>query len=116
MNNDNIFNSIEKLMELGMSMTIAQQMMKTMNHALHNMTTPQFSNTDVPLPNSSYFFALVNEIPQGPFTNNELFNYIQTNSITKETLIWTTGMIGWMKAESVPEVAKLFVLPPPNLG
>jgi hypothetical protein len=115
MNNDNTFNSIERLMEFGMSMAIAQQMMQTMNYAMQNITTPQFQNVNVPLPKSIQFYALVNDIPQGPFTEKELSNHILANRVSKETLVWFQGMSGWMQVQKVPEVAKLFSLMPPPI-
>lgn len=107
--NDNSFNSIEKLMEFGMSMAIAQQMMQTMNHALNNMQTLNISNSSMPLPSLKLYFALVNDIPQGPFTENEIKNYILTNKITDETLIWNKELTGWMAAKHVPEINKLLI-------
>lgn len=115
MNNDNSFDSIERLMEFGMSMAIAQQMMQTMNNAMQNMSTPQFKNTNVPLPQPTYFYALVNDIPQGPFTEKELNNHISAKRISEETMIWHFGIPGWMLAKQIPEVAKFFSLIPPQL-
>jgi hypothetical protein len=115
MNNDNSFNSIERLMEFGMSMAVAQQMMQTMNHAMQNITTPQFKDVNVPLPQQIQFYALVNDIPQGPFTEHELSGHILANRVFKETLVWLNGMPGWMQAQQVPEVAKLFALMPPPI-
>ena len=115
MDNDNNFNSIERLMEFGMSMAVAQQMMQTMNHAMQNMTTPQFRNVNVPLPQQIHFYALVNDIPQGPFTEQELKAHILANRISKETLVWINGMPGWMQAQQVPEVSEFLVHLPPSL-
>jgi hypothetical protein len=115
MNNDNGFNSIERLMEFGMSMAIAQQMMQTMNHAMQNMSTPQFKNTNIPLPQPIHFYALVNDIPQGPFTEKELISHILAKRVSEETMIWHGGIPGWMLAKQIPDVAKLFSLIPPQL-
>jgi hypothetical protein len=116
MSDDNSFNSIEKMMEFGMSMAVAQQMMQTMNHAMQNMTTPQFQQVNVPMPaNSVQFYALVNDIPQGPFSEKELSSHILANRVTKETLVWIYGMSGWMQAGHVIEVAKLFAMMPPPI-
>ena len=112
---DQNFNSIEKLLEFGMSMSVAQQMMQTMNHAMQNMVTPQFNQVNVPLPQSIQFYALVNDIPQGPFTENEMSSHILGKRIAKETLVWFHGIPGWMSAEQLPELAKLFALMPPPL-
>jgi hypothetical protein len=115
MNNDNSFNSIERLMDIGLSMAIAQQMMQTMNHAMQNMIIPHFQQVNVPMPKTLQFYALVNDIPQGPFTEQELSGHILANRVVKETLVWFHGMPGWMPAQQVPEVAKLFNSLPPQL-
>ncbi len=98
-----------------MSMAVAQQMMQTMNHGMQNMTTPQFKHVNVLLPQATSFYALVNDIPQGPFTEQELSGHIIANRVGKETLVWLHGMPGWMQAQQVPEVAKLFALLPPPI-
>jgi hypothetical protein len=113
--NDNSYNSLERLMELGMSMAIAQQMMQTMNTALSQMQTPTFKNVNVQLPTSMACYAIVNGIPQGPFNENEMTSHIQAARITKDTLVWLNGMPGWLEAGKVAEVAKLFLLVPPSL-
>ena len=115
MSNDNNFNSIEKMMEFGMSMSIAQQMMQTMNHAMSNMQTPQFKNVNmpVPMPTPKQFYALVNDIPQGPFTESELTGHIVAGRVQKTTMVWLHGMPSWMPAEQVMDVNKLFGLVPP---
>jgi hypothetical protein len=115
MSNDNNFNSIDKMMEFGMSMAVAQQMMQTMNHAMSNMQTPQFKNTTQPVPNPKQYFALVNDIPQGPFTENELTGHIVAGSVQKSTMVWIHGMPNWMPAEQVMDVNKLFSLVPPPI-
>ena len=115
MNNDNNFNSLEKMMEFGMSMAVAQQMMQTMNHAMNQMQTPQFKNVNIPLPVTKQFYALVNELPQGPFTENELTTHIVAEKVKKGTMVWMPGMPSWMPAEQVLDVNKLFDLIPPPI-
>lgn len=102
-------------MEFGMSMGVAQQMMQTMNHAMTNMQTPQFQNLSMQVPKPIHFYALVNDIPQGPFIEEELSSHILANRVSEETLIWFNGLPGWMKALQIPEVSKLFLLKPPSL-
>lgn len=115
MSNDNNFNSIEKMMEFGMSMSIAQQMMQTMNHAMSQMQTPQFNNVNMPVPVPKQFYALVNDIPQGPFTEIELTGHIVAGRVQKTTMVWLQGMPSWMPAEQVMDVNKLFGLVPPPI-
>ena len=113
MSNDNNLISIEKMMEFGMSMAVAQQMMQTMNHAMSNMQTPQFKNVNMPAPKQVY--ALVNDIPQGPFTESELTGHIVAGRVQKTTMVWLQGMPSWMPAEQVMDVNKLFGLVPPPI-
>ena len=115
MSNDNNFNSIEKMMEFGMSMSIAQQMMQTMNHAMSQMQTPHFNNVNIQVPAPKQFYALVNEIPQGPFTESELTGHIVAGRVQKTTMVWLQGMPSWMPAEQVMDVNKLFALVPPPI-
>ena len=98
-----------------MSMAVAQQMMQTMNHAMQNMVTPHFQQVNVPLPKPIQIYALVNNLPQGPFSEQELNGHILANRIDKETLVWLHGMSGWMQAQQVPQVAKLFGLMSPPI-
>jgi hypothetical protein len=116
MSDDNSFNSIEKMMEFGMSMAVAQQMMQTMNQAMQTMTTPHFQQANFQMPATAVqIYALVNNIPQGPFTEQELSGHIFANRVNRETLVWIHGMPGWMQAQQVPEVVKLFALMPPPI-
>ena len=115
MNNDNNFNSIEKMMEFGMSMSVAQQMMQTMNHAMSQMQAPQFKTLNMPVPAPKQYYALVNDIPQGPFTESELTNHIVAARVQKTTMVWMQGMPSWMPAEQVMDVNKLFGLVPPPI-
>jgi hypothetical protein len=39
---------------------------------------------------------------------------VTSGEMTRETMVWTQGQDGWMKAEDLTELAQLFtVLPPP---
>ena len=45
---DNNFNSIDRLVEFGMGMAVAQQMVNTMNYAMSNMKVPGVGTTATP--------------------------------------------------------------------
>lgn len=98
-----------------MSMAVAQQMMQTMNNAMSNMQTPQLKNTNMPAPVPKHFFALVNDIPQGPFTESELTGHIMAGRVQKDTMVWLQGMPSWMPADQVMDVNKLFALVSPPI-
>jgi membrane protease subunit (stomatin/prohibitin family) len=51
---------------------------------------------------------------QGPFSKARLGRMVAEGSVTRDTWVWTQGQDGWMKAEDVAELARLFtVMPPP---
>ncbi len=110
--NDNSFFSIDSLIEFGMSMAVAQQMVNTMNVAMSQMNVP---GTDNQLQNShnQFFYAIIEGNQAGPFTEQELKRLILDKKITKETSLWKPGLINWEIAEKLPEVLKLVALVPP---
>jgi hypothetical protein len=63
----------------------------------------------------SFHVALKNNTEQaGPFTLAVLTEKVRAGEITKASLVWKSGMAGWVPAETVPEFASLFAtLPPP---
>jgi membrane protease subunit (stomatin/prohibitin family) len=76
-------------------------------------TVNQSQNTPPPLPVESFFIAL-NGQQAGPFKMTELLQLVASNQISKETLVWKSGMTAWEKAENVTEFSTLFnQVPPP---
>ena len=116
MNTDNFF-SVERLIEFGMGMGIAQQMVKSMNNALQEAYLPSTQVTQFnglqppPLPVS--FFAVIDGSQAGPFNEAEISRLVADGRITKSTYIWRPGMIQWEFAESVPEFLRIIALAPP---
>lgn len=110
--NDESFFSIDRLVEFGMSMAIAQQMVQTMNHSISNMQIPGAMN---PIEKSSQnsYFAVIEGKQAGPFSEQELARLIGEKIIIKETYIWKFGLSKWVFAENLPEVLKLVALSPP---
>lgn len=111
------FSSIDKLVEFGMGMAVAQQMISTMNSAMNNMqvagvnagTTGQ-SGTASPAAVSKTWYAVINDRQVGPLNQGDLSTLIQNSNITDATLMWCPGMSGWQLASNIPEVYKLFLL------
>jgi len=51
---------------------------------------------------------------KGPFSKAALGRMTSDGTLTRETLVWTPGQDGWIKANDVDELAQLFtVMPPP---
>lgn len=110
--NEDSFYSINRLLEFGMSLAVAQQMVQTMNSAMSNM---QFSSNQnlIQTPAQQFYYVLIDGIQAGPFSDQELSRLITEKKIVKETYIWKPGLINWEIAEKIPEVLKLVALSPP---
>jgi hypothetical protein len=109
------FYSLDRLVEFGMSMAIAQQMIGTMNHTMANMKIPGAMNTMQGPISTEIFYVIVNEKSSGPYSGKEILDLIQHNQIDKDTLAWKPGLNGWKKIEEVPEILKYIALCPPKL-
>jgi len=127
------FYSIDRLMEFGMSTSIAQQMVNNMNHHMKNMFIPGAGNPMQPSQQGSnsplspqqmseieiipepVYYALIDGKQSGPYCETELARLINEKKLTKETYIWFTGINEWTKAENVPTILRLVALVPPPL-
>ena len=112
MNTDNFF-SIDRLVEFGLGIGVAQQMVKSMNHALANTYIPGTMNPMSAQRPISTFFVVLEEKQAGPFSDEELARLISSGKVTRGTYVWRPGMPKWDVAENVPEVLRLVALCPP---
>lgn len=120
MNNENFY-SIDRLVEFGMGIGVAQQMVKSMNHALSNSqihgTVNSMGQAGGMRPPASYFVVLGGS-QAGPFSEEELTRLINAGQLVRDSLVWRAGMTGWKQAHEVPEVLRLVALcpaPPPPI-
>ena len=65
---DSSFFSIDRLVEFGMGMAVAQQMVKTMNESMTNMHVPGAMNP-MEKPKEKFFYAMIKAIKQAHFLN-----------------------------------------------
>ncbi len=109
---DNFF-SMNKMMELSMSMAIAQQMVKTMNDATSNMQLP----TSMPNINtrSLPYYVAIDGKQHGPCQEQEIVRLIIDGKINSQTYVWKPGMPSWDIAEKISEIQNLFTMVPPPL-
>ena len=114
MNNDSFF-SIDRLVEFGMSLAVAQQMVKTMNETMQKMHVPGAMNPMQP-PQQQFYYAMIDGKQAGPFSEQELSRLIAEKKVVKETYIWKPSMPNWEIAERLPEVLKLVALTPPEFN
>lgn len=122
MDNNNFF-SIDRLIEFGMSMAVAQQMVQTMNQTMQSMYIPGTMNpmtqaqssqaAPMPQPLPLVFYVVINGNSVGPLSETEVMKLISSKQITKDTYVWKPGMSEWQTVENTPEVLKLVLLAPP---
>jgi hypothetical protein len=116
MSDESRFYSIDRLMEFGMSMAVAQQMVQSMNTTMQNMHIPGAGNPMQPKP-AQVYYAVLEGRQAGPFSETELARLINDNKMSKETYVWHPGLREWKTAENVPEILRLVALaPPPIIG
>lgn len=110
--NDDSFFSINRLVEFGMGIAVAQQMVNTMNSAMTNMHIPG-SMIQMQTATPQFYYAMIEDNQAGPFSEHELSRLITEKKIVKETYIWKPGLPSWEIAEKLPEILKLVALAPP---
>ena len=118
MNTDNFF-SVERLVEFGLGMGIAQQLVKSMNNAMQGSYLPGSQTTlntclqSATLPVN--FFVALDGRQAGPFNETEISRLVTEGRINKATYIWRAGMLRWEFAENVPDFLRIIALAPPPL-
>ena len=110
---DNSFFSMDRLVEFGLSMAVAQQMVNTMNQAMQNMYVPGAMNPMQPQASLSYY-VIMDDKQSGPYSEQELLRLITDKKVTKDTYLWKPGMRDWEKIENVPDILILVALTPPT--
>ena len=68
-----------------------------------------------PLPATLEFHIALGGVVVGPFDLITLSAKVREGSLGRKTLVWRTGMDGWIAAENVVELAPLFSVAPPPL-
>ena len=107
-------NFIEKMMELGIGMSMIKQMPGIMEGCMPNIAPAGNAQvqtaTPPPIQTASTTYIVVDNAQAGPFTDDELVKLIQNDLLKVDTLVWKNGMAGWQPAAQVPDVNKLFIL------
>lgn len=94
---------------IGMGFAMANQMTQSMAGQ-----QPAAQQAPPPLPG---YHVAINGQQAGPFTMDVLRQKAMAGELTRETLVWKTGMAEWKAAGEVPETASLFQdVPPPLPG
>jgi hypothetical protein len=114
---DDSFFSIDRLVEFGMGMAVAQQMVNVMNQSMQSMYIPGSAQT-IPQPSIQqhiYYVAIDNQ-SVGPLNDSELAQLVTQKKISKNTLAWVPGMSAWQPIEQVPAILKVIAMTPPPLN
>lgn len=111
------FSTIDRLVEFGMGLGLAQQMVNTMNQTMNSMkvagvnagTTGQ-QNDIGSRPTDSQWYAAIDGRQAGPLSEHDLETLVSRGLIDDTTLVWHPGMNGWQLACNVPLLNKLMLL------
>ena len=87
MNEDSFF-SINRLVEFGMSMAVAQQMVNTMNDAMSNMQIQGSMNQFQTSAQPQFYYAIIEGQQTGPFSEQELSRLISEKKISRESFFF----------------------------
>ena len=112
---NNSFFSLDRLVEFGLGMGIANQMINVMNRSMKEMYIPGSVHSIPNIPPQIYYVAIEGK-PIGPLNDADLSRLIEQNKLTEDTLYWMPGMNGWEAIERVPAILKLVALMPPSLN
>ncbi|KEO60371.1 SPFH domain-containing protein [Thioclava indica] len=66
-----------------------------------------------PPPVEKVWHMAVNGQTKGPYGRGHLGRMVSDGSLTRDSLMWTPGQDGWMRAEDISELAQLFTIAPP---
>jgi hypothetical protein len=108
------FFSIDKLVEFGMGVAVANQMATSMNQSLNQMLIPGAGRV-MPNNTETFYYAAIDNKAAGPYSLTELSRLIGEKKIVKESYVWKPGMNQWDLAENLEEVLKLVALTPPPI-
>lgn len=113
-NND--FFSLDRLLEFGLGMGMAQQMINMMNQSMKSMYIPGSIQSMPQQPLASIYYVAIDGQQTGPLRESELMELIRDRKVSKDTLAWMPGMATWLPIEKVPAILKLIALTPPPLN
>lgn len=110
--NEESFFSMNRLVEFGLGVNIASQMIKMMNDSLQQMYVPGADNQFVQ--RSVMYYAILDGKQSGPFSENEVAQLIVQKQISADTYMWKPGMPAWKLVSEMPDVLRIVALTPPE--
>jgi hypothetical protein len=110
---NNSFFSVDRLVEFGLGMAMAQQMVGMMNQTMQTMQMP--GELQQPISQRTFYVAQDGNAV-GPLSPKELTQLVMNHTVNKDTLAWMPGMPAWKPIEQIPEILKVIALTPPPLN
>ncbi len=104
MADDSIF---DKMIEMGMGMTMANQIPRMMNQIMPDQTPttpPQMQGVALQV------YAFIENKQVGPLSQDECIELVEMGKIVDNTPIWKPGLKSWLAASQIPEIGKLLLL------
>lgn len=108
------FYSIDRLVEFGMGMAMAQQMVGMMNQTMRQMYVPGCIQS-MPAAQALSIYVGIDGKPIGPLNESEFTKMVSDKKVTCSTLVWMPGMIGWKPIDQVPDALRIIALAPPPI-
>lgn len=108
------FYSIDRLVEFGMGMAMAQQMVKVMNETMQTMYIPGSPST-IPSQTPLSIYVGIDGQTVGPLTESDFSKLVTNKKVSCATLVWMPGMLGWKPVDQVPNILKIVAMAPPPL-
>ncbi len=98
---------------IGAGLAMGQQMVHAMGPGAPGAGAPP--PLPPPLPAAAHWFAAIGGQQAGPFDAAGLQAQVNARALTRETLVWKSGMAAWTPAGEVAELMTLFASVPPPL-
>ena len=111
---ENSFYSIDRLLEFGLGMTMAQQMIQVMNNTMNQMRIPG-SIQSMPNIQLQSVYVVVEGAAAGPLTERAFLQFVTDKKVSKDSLAWMPGMSQWQPIEQIPTILKMIALTPPPI-
>lgn len=108
---NNSFFSIDRLLEIGVGLSLARQMVETMNVCMSQSTVPtvKLQAPSMVAPQVQYY-AVIDEQVAGPLKEDDLTIFVLKTKLAEDTLVWKSGLHGWTQARNIPEIYKIILL------
>lgn len=105
-------NSIDKLVEFGLGVSVARQMIHMMNSTMQSMCVP---GQTINQPKQKEWFVAIDRKPSGPYSGEDMKKLLLDKKLEQNDLVWCSGMREWQQAKNVPEILKMIIQLPPSL-